>query len=501
MEYWKKFSEFNEYEKKYENKDNPEFLNIFKIVGFKIGNNQIISKSQQENFREFLKYIKENCESVYDKFMASSGRRKNSDFYNDLPDKDKKEFIDNGDGTYFRCQISGRDYMGSLETLYDIGKKENCDLFTEDKFEFKLKHEYDANIEEDNDFMKEKVANFKNSFKNKDISFNKIYFGAPGTGKSNCIEKIKNTLRKDLSYDSNKHLFFAESNVERVTFHPNYSYSQFVGTYKPVSTNNAINPISYKFVPGPFVKILEKALRSIKNNKKENFLLIIEEINRANVAAVFGDIFQLLDRKDGLSEYAISTPKDLHDYLVESLAIGESNLQELRIPSNMYIWATMNSADQGVFPMDVAFKRRWDFEYLSIDNKQNEVENFVVRQDDSKSDKPPYNWNILRKSINQLLKEKVDWINEDKLLGPWFIKPDGDDEITISSKNFCNKVLMYLYEDVVKIDPSKIFKKKDGKGQIFYSEVAKNWETDGLEIFDGLRNIYESYSPETGDKK
>ena len=145
---------------------------------------------------------------------------------------------------------------------------------------------------------------------------------------------------------------------ERVTFHPNYSYAQFVGTYKPIMKNNSDKTeIEYEFVPGPFLRTFIRACKM-----KVNCLLLIEEINRANVAAVFGDIFQLLDRdENGESEYPITTSEDLRKFLAKPENLGGKpvDYETISLPSNMYIWATMNSADQGVFPMDTAFKRRW----------------------------------------------------------------------------------------------------------------------------------------------
>lgn len=129
--------------------------------------------------------------------------------------------------------------------------------------------------------------------------YNRIIFGAPGTGKSH---KLENDSR----------LF--ENNFERVTFHPNYSYAQFVGTYKPVQDEKSAD-IVYEYVPGPFMRIYVQAL----NNPNDNFLLLIEEINRANVASVFGDVFQLLDRKNGISEYPVATTEDIKKYLIKNL--------------------------------------------------------------------------------------------------------------------------------------------------------------------------------------
>lgn len=131
----------------------------------------------------------------------------------------------------------------------------------------------------------------KNEKQNLEFPYNRIVFGAPGTGKSHAL-KVDSKVFED--------------NVERVTFHPNYSYSQFVGTYKPIQGEKT-SDIIYEYVPGPFMRVYVRAL----NHPKENFLLLIEEINRANVAAVFGDVFQLLDRKNGISEYPVATTEDI----------------------------------------------------------------------------------------------------------------------------------------------------------------------------------------------
>ena len=216
---------------------------------------------------------------------------------------------------------------------------------------------------------------------------NLIYFGAPGTGKSYNLNQDKDSLFEDF-----------EKNYERITFHPDYSYANFVGTYKPVPENSSI---TYKYVPGPFMRILKKAL----NNPDKPYLLIIEEINRANVAAVFGDVFQLLDRnEENISDYDIATSEDMKSYI---------NEDKIVLPQNLFIWATMNSADQGVFPMDTAFKRRWDFKYFSINNNENLIENTHTTINGKE-----VNWNTLRKQINdELLSYKI---NEDKLMGPFF---------------------------------------------------------------------------------
>ncbi|MDD5928328.1 MAG: AAA family ATPase [Spirochaetales bacterium] len=313
----------------------------------------------------------------------------------------------------------------------------------------------------------------------------------------------------DYTYNEDENIQYKR--FERVTFHPNYSYAQFVGTYKPVQDEQDEQNIKYEYVPGPFMRIYVDAINEFKRAKSlkikpKNYLLLIEEINRANVAAVFGDVFQLLDRdKDGNSEYPIAASEDIKKYLKRN---GIDDL-ELKIPSNMYIWATMNSADQGVLPMDAAFKRRWNFEYLGIDDNENW--NYIIPLPNNES----INWNVLRKAINNKLK-KIDGVNEDKLLGPYFISKSNLDNIQgkISNeqkedfiKTFKSKVLMYLYEDVCKMRPTALFEVQldDGQTKPQYSDICKAFDENGIAIFgfkkDEIESKYNSSSSGVvGDK-
>lgn len=269
---------------------------------------------------------------------------------------------------------------------------------------------------------------------------------------------------------------------ERVTFHPNYSYAQFVGTYKPVQNpdKGKESEILYKYVEGPFMRVLVNSLK----HPESNYLLIIEEINRANVAAVFGDVFQLLDRKNGVSEYPVAASEDIKRYLKDN---GITDCNELKIPSNMYIWATMNSADQGVFPMDTAFKRRWEFEYIGVDDNQQMIENFEIpMQKNADGSHEWMKWNELRTKINDKLTDLG--INEDKLLGPFFISLEklqsvdnhNESEAENFVKAFKSKVLMYLFEDAVKMKAPSFFK----CDKMRYSEICKKFDTDGIGVFN-----------------
>ncbi len=280
---------------------------------------------------------------------------------------------------------------------------------------------------------------------------NMIVFGAPGTGKSWYL----NTLVKQ---------FFNNNSFERVTFYPDYSYYQFIGSYKPFMHGN---DIQYEFVPGPFIRILKRALE----DENTNYALVIEEINRANAAAVFGDTFQLLDRnKAGDSEYSINPTKDLSDWFLKN---SSSDIRVgMKLPKNMYIWATMNSADQGVFTLDTAFKRRWDFKYIGIDDSESSIQEVEIGFKDA-----TYKWNDIRKAINNKLIEKN--INEDKQLGPFFVKGD-DDSNLVSIDQFKSKVLMYLFEDAARSCRSAFFK----EGLRTYSEICRKLDEKGLrEIF------------------
>lgn len=469
--------------------------------------------------------------------------------------------------------------------LYDILTYEDFwtpegDAFNDIKLSYQKYMDIDDEVKnddlsEEDDLYVEREDPFKTGYESP-FSRNRILFGAPGTGKSFTI----NSDRVELLGEGN------EEDYERVTFHPDYSYANFVGTYKPVMVDDsaeiislatekevlavltdetktaqekydqlyerfkgdgltrlplllglytdesfktrkadgsdaagdnsvernhgrAIRPyvnlskptngkkdISYEYVPGPFMRMYVKALKNSRTDNIKPFLLIIEEINRANVAAVFGDIFQLLDRGDDfVSEYPIQATEDIKKYLAKELGGNPDDYNKIKIPDNMFIWATMNSADQGVFPMDTAFKRRWDFTYLGIDDNDEQLQGKYVTIGSKEQQR--IEWNELRKAINEFLAESK--INEDKQLGPYFISKSivvpKDGGSVIDSKKFCdafkNKVLMYLFDDAAKQKRPSLFE-GSAKGQTRYSKICEAFDEQGIGIFNSkIQNAVE----------
>ena len=307
-----------------------------------------------------------------------------------------------------------------------------------------------------------------------------IYYGAPGTGKSFTIDKATD-----------------EKNSVRTTFHPDSDYAGFVGAYKPTMEcvpmsafvgkevhvaqpqgehTGTERKIVYKYVPQAFLKAYIEAWKRYSENEDNPYYLVIEEINRGNCAQIFGDLFQLLDRNSvGSSSYAISADEDIAQFLRDDKNgfagfseeqkevirrfklkkdsgseehIGPSilNGSKLLLPPNMRIWATMNTSDQSLFPIDSAFKRRWNWEYMPIEYDKKDW-TFVI-------DGKRYSWGKFLEYINPKILELTQ--SEDKQMGYFFAKPDKksnedlQENDTISAKVFVNKVLFYLWTDVFK---------------------------------------------------
>ncbi|EIZ6482704.1 AAA family ATPase, partial [Campylobacter jejuni] len=289
---------------------------------------------------------------------------------------------------------------------------------------------------------------------------NIILYGVPGSGKSHTIR---------IKYPQNEYIF------EKLVFHPDYSYSDFVGQIMPIVKDEIV---SYEFIPGPFTNILKKAY----NNPSRKYVLVIDEINRGNAPAIFGEVFQLLDRdKDGNSNYAIN-----NDNIAKIVYEGDTQ-RHIKIPSNLWIIATMNTSDQNVFTLDTAFQRRFSMQLIrnsfdknkeefESEEKYNEYKNFI----DKKILNTDVTWQKFCKTINSIISKSNNDINsmEDKRLGVFFVKTDDLE----SKEKFAHKVLKYLWDDVFKFDKDKLFNKNKYHT---LEEVIKGFvDEDGKSQFD-----------------
>lgn len=334
------------------------------------------------------------------------------------------------------------------------------------------------------------------------LSLQQIFYGAPGTGKSHRIKEDENVKAAN-----EKNLVF------RTTFHPDSDYSTFVGAYKPTIAKRAVRNvagdivkntdkedvyedcITYSFVPQAFLQAYVAAW----NNPEENVYLVIEEINRGNCAQIFGDLFQLLDRDcEGFSEYPIIADKDLKKYLNGKDEEGKDVLTnkdgikdgKLRLPKNLFIWATMNTSDQSLFPIDSAFKRRWDWVYMPIDTAK---ETWYIKIGENY-----YSWTKFLDIVNDKLM--TDETAEDKHLGFYFCKAtekkDGTENNpnVITAETFVGKVLFYLWNDVFKVYgiPSEIGSSKDWPYRKFY-------QTDGKVDDEKVKNLLQNIGVDTID--
>lgn len=264
-----------------------------------------------------------------------------------------------------------------------------------------------------------------------------IYYGTPGSGKSHKVSKI------------------VGETPYRTIFHPDSDYASFVGSYKPVG--DEIDGIGYKFVSQVFTDAYIAAWK----NPDEDITLVIEEINRGNCAQIFGDLFQLLDRKNGYSEYPVTPNADLRRHLAKEFAFSEDSFvsrdyndelekkilkgEVMVMPNNMRIYATMNTSDQSLFPMDSAFKRRWGWEYVPVcydeeteDEEYNRAMDYTININDDYS---PL-WLDFLKGVNVIIKDTT--FSEDKQMGNYFIKS------SIDARGFVNKVMFYLWSEICK---------------------------------------------------
>lgn len=273
-----------------------------------------------------------------------------------------------------------------------------------------------------------------------------IYYGCPGTGKSRTVKELTEGLddEKIIRYEDDPEL---PTNVYRTTFHPDYDYATFVGCYKPVKDGDKLD---YRFIP----QVFTKAYATAYLHPEDPVYLIIEEINRGNCAQIFGDLFQLLDRKkNGESEYPIVPDSELSKYLEKK---GVKPYTELRLPANLHIYATMNTSDQSLFPMDSAFKRRWAMEYVPINYEKDKAKAFTITLDSGKT----YRWVDFLKAVNEKISLATD--SEDKQMGEFFIKS------SVTSDEFKNKVMFYLWSEICK----DLYSAK-GSGQKYFMRIEE----------------------------
>lgn len=401
---------------------------------------------------------------------------------------------------------------------------------------------------------------------------NMLVFGAPGTGKSTYIEGLidNELLCSQKAYNryieyfekiyggklefhnedgsifeytdaelptsvfekiiaQKEYIEYKRHYAQRVTFYEDYGYESFVGTYKPVveivpdedldlnfgigSTNGKIkgrfakDRISYTYEAGPFIDLYIDAVC----NPETNYYLVIEEINRAKATAVFGDMFQLLDRKSGKSTYYITPDTSLGRYLEKKFSERDYNDYNgvISLPDNLYLWATMNSADQGVFSLDSAFKRRWSIIYMDIDDEKRQDSICLIHKNHAMEIK----WNTFRKSINDYIL--ANGFDEDRCIGPWFLSNDDLNKISIytnvkvdentrkpKENPLVDKLLAYLRQDVFRMGSNTLFK-KDAKGRDDLSSIKKRVAED-VDICDILSleiNEDEWIEVEIKDKK
>ncbi len=359
------------------------------------------------------------------------------------------------------------------------------------------------------------------------LSSQQIFYGAPGTGKSHAVKAVSDQYPDTI----------------RTTFHPDSDYASFVGAYKPTVAMEKLydeagvpvkvggqelskNQITYKFVKQAFLKAYVKAWKKFQKAEDASHVdsqfLVIEEINRGNCAQIFGDLFQLLDRKNGFSEYPIEADEDIAKSLLdedtpENPSFGKVGLQlagwqktyienlfqkskdkdvivekiskgkVLVLPRNLYIWATMNTSDQSLFPIDSAFKRRWDWKYVPINTK---VKKWAIEVEGQK-----YSWTSFLDNMNEQIFKVTH--SEDKKFGFFFCHADKksddtvEEEDVISAEKFVSKVIFFIYNDVFKdygFD-RKIFEGEDGKSIQFHEYYHMDGSVDESKVKKFLENV------------
>ena len=407
----------------------------------------------------------------------------------------------NFDGKIIENLNDNGDCSKGIQEIYNVSEENNSCLLQNPKSKIYMIFKYlKENIDEKKtqtliEKIKEKIKNEVEKYiKNKKIKIEKInkykqkiYYGVPGCGKSYTIKKELDEVIESAEDRS--------SRIFRVTVHPDYSYGDFIGSIMPKVREGKF---SYEFVPGIFTRALKRALEL--RDKNENVYLIVEEMTRGNIAEIFGDIFQLLDRdENGESEYEIDN-EDIYISIYEDSSSNSDNSEEnetkkpenerwlsnnkIKLPSNFYIWGTLNTSDQNVFVMDNAFKRRFNFQLIKADGNKAEMDeklNNEFKEKFFKSfDGNQKFWqldNAFVKELNNYIIKELE-LNEDKQIGNYFIKILGENQEFANV--VANKLLYYLWYDVQKVTY--------GDKHIFNEKQINKFE----DIFDkdNLNNIF-----------
>ena len=370
------------------------------------------------------------------------------------------------------CEGILKDDVGELDIFKNVINRYSGSLKIEnDKISMIPLGEQKMEVNADRNDKKAFFENFNNEHNSSYTqNFSQIiYYGVPGSGKSHKIdEKTKD---------------FPDEQKMRVVFHPEYTNADFVGQILPVQTENGLE---YPFKAGPFTRILKRALK----NPDKPYYLIIEEINRGNAAAIFGDLFQLLDRgSDGWSSYSIEN-LDINAFIRSenehysektpptTKQIGNIEYTEntsIRLPPNLSLYATMNTSDQNVFTLDNAFQRRWDMQLVPNECTDTNQMDATITVNNKK-----ITWKDFQETINAVIGEKSNEGGlssmEDKRLGCWFVKAENGE---IKANVFADKVLKYLWDDAFKFYHQEMFK----GGIKNFEELHKTFLAEGFSEF------------------
>lgn len=365
-------------------------------------------------------------------------------------------------------------------------------VFKKDFIDFYLKYKNKLHDHSMIDIMQSNVTRETNN-KSENLEYNNvvchsinkniqsIYFGAPGTGKSHDVKKLIEEVYPEIKEKENPFVF-------KTTIYSDYSYYDFVGNLVPTQNGGKLE---YAFNPGIFTQALARAL----NYPSKDIFLVIEEMTRGNIASIFGDIFQLLDRKkDGTSDYSINNNL-ISDFLSKSIENGGvgKHIKKIELPRNLHILGTVNTSDQNVNVMDTAFKRRFNFIYSDVAPVKEKDEKTYKNTFKFILDGKEFEWNKFYMSLNKLIIEWLE-LSEDKQIGQFFIKFDdfyGNDEDKYDVIK--NKLLNYLWEDVqtMSIDEERsIFDSKYKTFSKLYTDFGneKNIFSDKLiEIYDSIK--------------